>query len=221
MPKASAHLTVIVKRGRRRPRRAPTAPDGDPRRSGDIGPAQVNDNRAKSAYYRGDLACHGLAVLSPHEADERNATGLRGDALGRTGAGISARTSAGGAARSAAARPGKVSDSGVEAPAGADSRPPGTRLGLSRGRALVQLELSDDDPGGTPVIALVPPLGFPDPPAVLSVIVEQRPAAGADVVFKFRHCKAPQSRQPGRGCQRYDAEPCRSVSVASLTSLQG
>ena len=47
---------------------------------------------------------------------------------------------------------GQVSPSGLETPAGADSRPPGAGFGwLSRGRSLFQLELTDDDPGGAPV----------------------------------------------------------------------
>ena len=124
-----------------------------------------------------------------YEADRLDATRFRGNALVGSGTGPSARTSARDTPRQGIERARKVSDSGVETPAGADSRPPGARVGLGRGRAVFfQLELTDDDPGGTLAVALVPPETFPDPPPVLTLIVEQRAAAGADVVFKFRHC---------------------------------
>ena len=38
------------------------APDGSPGRFCDMEASQVNDDRAKSAYLRGDLACHGLSL---------------------------------------------------------------------------------------------------------------------------------------------------------------
>src|SRR6185503_7846086 len=100
--------------------------------------------------------------------------------------------SSGEPARQSPERPRQILDTGLETPAGADSRPPGVRVGLSRGCALGQLELADDDPGGAPVVALMPPEAFPDPPAVLTLIVEQHTAAGTDVVFEFRHCSLPR-----------------------------
>ena len=73
--------------------------------------------------------------------------------------------------------------------------------GLGRRRGLCQLELTDDDPGRAPGVALMPPEAFPDPPAVLTLIIEQLPAAGADVVIKFRHVSGPVcDRRPGSRC---------------------
>jgi hypothetical protein len=170
--------------------------------------------RSRVAVKADDLTCHGFSLQSAHEADELDEVGFRGNArVNDGGPGISAGPPAGDAARQGPARTGKVSDSGFETPAGADSRPPGTRVGLSRGRAaLLQLELPDDNPGGAFGVAFVPPEPLPNPPAVLALIVEQGAAPGADVVFQFRHCSAPRRNQPGRGCQRYDARRCRSVS---------
>ena len=153
-----------------------------------------------TARERRDLGCHERTVecaTGGGDGAERRVGGgaqarLRGNARSR-----GSRTQKSPARDSVgdAARAGQVPAIGLKTPAGPDSRPPGVGgIRLGRVRRLLQLELTDDDAGGAAVVAFVPPKPIPNPPAVLTLIIEQRPASGADVVIKFRHDSASCSR---------------------------
>jgi hypothetical protein len=56
----------------------------------------------------------------------------------------------------------------------------------------LEVEFSNDDPGGAAGVARVPPDTVANPPAVFPLIVEEHAAAGAHVVFEFGHGRSKQ-----------------------------
>jgi hypothetical protein len=60
------------------------------------------------------------------------------------------------------------------------------RAGLCDSTEL-EIEFTNDNPGRTADVALVPPDTVANPPAVFPLVVEQDAATGAHVVFEFGH----------------------------------